>query len=261
MHLNNDHPTCRSVLERWASPGCRPPHLLIAQPPHGGCGADLLIAELSRLYHANHVRGSNLARSSLLLKFPREAIPLERRKFFDSPRVAAEFRNAFSGVFAMDISEWPGAYDSPEFGSLLDFISENASMMQFIFLLNHHESRTIERSAAVLARRIRLQTLIIHDPDLDLLLRHAEDCFRQQGYELTETGLAEVKRCLRQMPDWQDFQGFLSVEKLVAEVIDSQIAAGDQKSQLIDENGLTRAIVAFTEQHQWLESEQSTIGY
>lgn len=182
-----------------------------------GLGAEEFATEFERILSANHVYKVRGAGTYLSLVFPRNADEKLTQRFFQSPKVVAEFQNNFYGVFSISFEEWEGSdllmHDN--FNALLTYIDNNKDNIFFVFRVTEG-FKAKEELSATLKNHINIVEVSISRPTIEMAAEYIQSCLENDGLTFSMNGKKALKSFLKRKLDMDvdEFAGYSSLKQI-----------------------------------------------
>lgn len=196
------------------------------------------LSKIARCYEGiiteNKVYPLSGAKTYLELAFPNTDNPKEYKDFFASPALVSATRDYFAGVFLVSFEQWKGAYElirSPFFKDLLRFIHDNKDTISFVFHVkpDFRDGNVLYNELSKLVNLVCLEHSL---PDLKQAVSYVEVQLAESGIKVAKNAKCELKRLVEEKIDItsQDFEGYVTLEQLVANLQFELYAQATQKT-------------------------------
>ncbi len=184
-----------------------------------GCG----LAEYARIFSAIvdsspalSIRGTT---TYLELVFPKDN-PVDEKKFFASPGIAASIRNRFYGTFLISFSEYSGRdlIQSESLKKLIEFMEMNKDNIHFLFHITP-EFAAKDQLISILRTIVSITEIRLDTPDTEIGFNYVMEQLDNRGIIINSDAAAYIKdTALPELVSGSTYAGYKSLDAFVEKI-------------------------------------------
>lgn len=154
----------------------------------------------------------------------------ELSRFAQQLKYAAGYRNAFSGVIAIDVSQWIGHITEVHFLMFLDYISMIDSKCCIVFIA---EDLTFQQAAElekIIRAFCRIRSVDFSYPSNEILMQYIQEKLSEYNFTLDQSAKDLLSITLDRLMNSQYFDGYKTINRLCLDIAFELLGQSDNST-------------------------------
>lgn len=198
-------------------------NLILIQPKHCDFGATLISEAYAKQYHENYLQNYQFKNCFMVEKFSMNFNPTEINRFYDLPRIIAEYTNDFHGVLCYDISDWVSFPENKVFDKFLEYCEMKSSHARIIFIVNSSMDKSIERLTHKISQYLSVKKHTLNFQKVDDAYEFITEKCAERKINLLKNEQTTICHFLENILKSSHFYGYKTLNRIVDFLIERKI--------------------------------------
>lgn len=162
----------------------------------------------------------------------------ELKRFIQTLKTAAGFRDSFKGIVYIDITEWVNDFDNKRFTAFLEYLATNTN--DWLLILNiDADIKDTNDIEALLSSYLRIEKITLKIPETRHLVEDACEIIESFNFSVDDSGKSVLEKSINKLRKHQNFDGFKTVENICKDIIYNTLSKKSIRSYTLSEADLS----------------------